>query len=125
MPTASRFTPTRSTAARTWPITPTPNRLPTQRCTGPKPMRQCITAATVGDEKRFGMIRIGAFALSILALATASSAALAGATYKTLHFNNNTNDNTNPQNKHKKDAAGNLYGTTPQGGAYDMGTLFK
>src|SRR3569832_268625 len=125
MPTASRFTPTRSTAARTWPITPTPTRLPTQRCTGPRPMRQCITAATVGDEKRFGMIRIGAFALSILALATASSAASADATYQTLHSFSGVGDGANPKSGLVMDAAGNLYGTTPQGGASDMGTLFK
>ena len=71
------------------------------------------------------MIRIGAFALSILALATASSAALAGATYKTLHSFSGASDGTYPQSGLVMDAAGNLYGTTPQGGAYDMGTLFK
>jgi len=71
------------------------------------------------------MIRIGAFALSILALATASSAASADATYQTLHSFSGVGDGANPKSGLVMDAAGNLYGTTPQGGASDMGTLFK
>ncbi len=68
-----------------------------------------------------------AFALGFFALASfaASDGASADATYQTLYSFTGGSDGAHPRSGLVMDAAGNLYGTTPQGGASNLGTLFK
>ncbi len=48
-----------------------------------------------------------------------------GWSFRTLHNFGNRTDGTYPQARLTMDAAGNLYGTTVQGGIFDTGTVFQ
>jgi uncharacterized repeat protein (TIGR03803 family) len=73
------------------------------------------------------MIRGSASALGFLALAVFASldGASAAATYQTLYSFTGGSDGASPRSGLVMDAAGTLYGTTPKGGASNLGTLFK
>jgi uncharacterized repeat protein (TIGR03803 family) len=73
------------------------------------------------------MIRGSAFALGFLALSTFATpdGASADATYQTLYTFTGGSDGAQPQSGLVMDAAGNIYGTTPMGGASNLGTLFR
>jgi len=73
------------------------------------------------------MSRIAAFKVGFfgVAMCIVSNAASADATFQTLYAFTGGNDGGSPQSGLIMDAAGNLYGTTPLGGASSMGTLFK
>jgi uncharacterized repeat protein (TIGR03803 family) len=70
------------------------------------------------------MMRVTGFALGVFALTLASGAS-ADATYQTLYSFTGGTDGYNPSSALVMDAAGNLYGTSAQGGAYGLGTLFE
>src|ERR1700732_1286533 len=65
--------------------------------------------------------------LTILAASALLTASLAAAQVETLlhNFNNNGIDGTYPVANLIFDASGNLYGTTPTGGAYGSGVAFE
>src|ERR1039458_7566385 len=64
--------------------------------------------------------------LAIIAATLFVTSTWATAQEKVLHnFNNNGTDGTSPRAGLIFDAAGNLYGTTEQGGAYSHGTVFE
>jgi uncharacterized repeat protein (TIGR03803 family) len=69
-----------------------------------------------------GVLPVSFLALAMCAVASAASAL---PTYQTLYSFAGASDGANPQSGLVMDAAGNLYGTTPQGGASNLGTLFK
>jgi len=62
--------------------------------------------------------------LALLARFALLAASLSGQTEKTLH-NFNTLDGSSPQSGLTMDAAGNLYGTTAEGGTYGAGEVFE
>src|ERR1700729_3165158 len=70
------------------------------------------------------MMRVTGFALGVFALALATGAS-ADATYQTLFSFTGGTDGYQPASALVVDAAGNLYGTSAQGGAYGLGTLFE
>src|ERR1039458_5392996 len=64
--------------------------------------------------------------LAIIAATLFVTSTWATAQEKVLHnFNNNGTDGTNPHAGLIFDAAGNLYGTTYEGGTYDDGIVFE
>ena len=69
-----------------------------------------------------GFLPKGFLALVMCAVASAASAV---PTYQTLYSFTGASDGATPQSGLVMDAAGNLYGTTPYGGASNLGTLFK
>src|ERR1019366_10452272 len=64
--------------------------------------------------------------LAIFAATLFVTSTSAAAQEQVLHnFNNNSTDGAYPQASLILDAAGNLYGTTSQGGTYNYGTVFE
>lgn len=72
---------------------------------------------------RFSMPLAAALTIVLLSLTMASTAS--AAEYKVLYKFTGGVDGAQPSSELILDAAGNLFGTTSQGGAYDNGTVFK
>src|ERR1700676_1594716 len=73
-----------------------------------------------------GRIHAGMFALAVIVgLASASTRLAMAQTLTVLHSFSGNPDGSTPYGGFARDSSGNLYGTTAQGGTYNLGTVFK
>jgi|HubBroStandDraft_6_1064221.scaffolds.fasta_scaffold73094_2 uncharacterized repeat protein (TIGR03803 family) len=69
---------------------------------------------------------VGAFSVAIAAMTLAIAQPTHAQTYTIVHaFAGGTSDGAGPNGELIQDAAGNFYGTTQQGGAYNYGSVFR